>query len=131
MRIPVSGVWELLTHQTSTTRSILTGAESPGGNSTELRKMVETDEDLANLLIKLQDHHWRIEKSELEVCVRPDGSDCVLAEGSYGIVYRAVLNKSTTVVIKTLCNRDPSDRVAFLEEIVCLMNLRHTNIVRN
>ena len=39
-----------------------------------------------------------------------------------------VLNESLSVAIKTLTNATPSSRVEFLEEIVCLMNLRHANV---
>ena len=61
-------------------------ATMAGGDSSELRDMLESDDDLADLLIRLQDHHWRINKAELAVCVKADGTDCLLEKGSFGSV---------------------------------------------
>ena len=78
------------------------GAATEGGKSEQLRKMVESDEDLADLLVKLQDHHWRINKVQLEICLRPDGSDCILAQDKTSTLYRGVLNKNLTARRKPL-----------------------------
>ena len=48
--------------------------------------MLDSDEQLTELLVKLQDHHWRINTADLAVCVNPNGSDKILAEGSCGSV---------------------------------------------
>lgn len=57
-----------------------------GGDETELRGMVDEDQDLCSLLIRLQDHHWRIHSADVEVLLRPDGSDFLIGEGAHAKV---------------------------------------------
>lgn len=44
-------------------------------------------------------------------------------------VYRGILNNSVPVAIKELADdENHAAKKSFVEEIVCLMNLRHTNV---
>lgn len=44
-------------------------------------------------------------------------------------VYRGILNNSVPVAIKELADEESqAAKKSFVEEIVCLMNLRHTNV---
>lgn len=89
-----------------------------------------TDQDLCSLLISLQDHHWRIRRADLDILLKPDGSDWLLGSGAYAKVYRGILNKSIPVAIKTMEDQTLEAKQNFVEEIVALMNLRHANIVQ-
>ncbi|KAK9806471.1 hypothetical protein WJX73_000624 [Symbiochloris irregularis] len=113
----------------TTQHRLLQPASTAGGDEAQLRSLVDTDEDLVSLLEKLQDHHWRLNSADVQICLKSDGSDDLLSEGSSGKVYRGILNNSLVVAIKTLREQSPPSRIAFVEEIVCLMNLRHANIV--
>ena len=57
-----------------------------GGNEVELRDRAEDEQDLCSILIKLQDHHWRIRQADLEILLRPDGSDWLLGSGAHARV---------------------------------------------
>ena len=43
-------------------------------------------------------------------------------------VYKAILNASLSVAVKSINDQSNSAKISFIEEIVCLMNLRHTNV---
>ncbi|KAK9840681.1 hypothetical protein WJX84_006316 [Apatococcus fuscideae] len=109
---------------------MLVHSETTGGKEDRLKEMVSSDKDLAELLTDLQDHHWRIRKAEVEICLRQDGSDWLLGIGSYGTVFKGILNGSLPVAIKSIKDDSSAAKVGFIEEIVCLMNLRHTNVVQ-
>lgn len=43
-------------------------------------------------------------------------------------VYKGILNASLSVAIKSINDDSNKAKIAFIEEIVCLMNLRHANV---
>ena len=43
-------------------------------------------------------------------------------------VYKGILNSSLSVAIKSVDDESGDAKVSFIEEIVCLMNLRHANV---
>lgn len=51
-----------------------------------------------SLLERLQDHHWRLHSADVKICLRPDGSDDVLSQGSSGKVLQSVMNMFTTYI---------------------------------
>ncbi|KAK9802834.1 hypothetical protein WJX73_004595 [Symbiochloris irregularis] len=111
--------------------NLIVPSNSAGGNEEFLRDQADDEQDLCSLLINLQDHHWRIRSADLEVLLKPDGSDWLLGKGGHASVYRGILNNSVPVAIKELAEEESqAAKKSFVEEIVCLMNLRHANIVQ-
>ena len=43
-------------------------------------------------------------------------------------MYRGILNRSIAVAIKTVEDERTAAKKGFIEEIACLMNLRHANV---
>ena len=58
-----------------------------GGDEAELRDMADAEQELCTMLIQLQDHHWRIRSADIEILLKPDGSDYLLGEGAHAKVY--------------------------------------------
>ncbi|KAK9802861.1 hypothetical protein WJX73_010703 [Symbiochloris irregularis] len=122
---------ETAARRTVCQNSFIVPSESTGGNEEDLRDQADDEQDLCSLLISLQDHHWRIRSADLEVLLKADGSDWLLGKGGHASVYRGILNNSVPVAIKELADEESqSAKKSFVEEIVCLMNLRHANIVQ-
>ncbi|KAK9820873.1 hypothetical protein WJX74_000255 [Apatococcus lobatus] len=111
-------------------KRLIVRAGSHDGDEAALKESISSDTGLADLLTSLQDHHWRIKTAEVEICTKKDGSDWLLGSGSFGKVYKGILNASLSVAIKSINDDSIKAKVAFIEEIVCLMNLRHANVVQ-
>ncbi|KAK9846855.1 hypothetical protein WJX84_007905 [Apatococcus fuscideae] len=102
-----------------------TGSEDQDEDETE-----NTYQVLQQMLADLQDQSWLIDQEQLSVCVRSDGSDMRLGQGSFGSVYKGVMNKSVAVAIKSIRNPTMRAKMEFVNEMAMLMNLRHQNIVQ-
>ncbi|KAK9834233.1 hypothetical protein WJX74_009876 [Apatococcus lobatus] len=107
-----------------------------GWSSTGEAGSDSTDEEensyqiLQQMLADLQDQSWLIDQDQLSVCVQRDGSDLCLGQGSFGSVYKGVMNKSVSVAIKSVRNPSMQAKMEFVNEMAMLMNLRHQNIVQ-
>ncbi|KAK9862712.1 hypothetical protein WJX84_006255 [Apatococcus fuscideae] len=83
---------------------------------------------LQKMLTDLQDQSWLISQEQLTVCLNPDGSDQRLGRGSFGTVYKGVMNKSVPVAIKAINHPTLQNKMNFVKEMATLMNLRHQNV---
>ncbi|KAK9819112.1 hypothetical protein WJX74_003168 [Apatococcus lobatus] len=77
-----------------------------------------------------ENQSWQLREEDLEICLRPDGSDWRLGTGSYGTVYRGLMHQSTPVAVKIIREQSQQEKLRFVQEISLLKNLRHTNIVQ-
>ncbi|KAK9830253.1 hypothetical protein WJX72_010587 [[Myrmecia] bisecta] len=68
-------------------------------------------------------HGWDIGTGNIEICRRPDGSEWVLGEGSFGMVYRAVRSGVQDVAVKVLTRADENQLRQFSKEISILKSL--------
>ena len=73
---------------------------------------------------------WQIEVGQLQIDVRPDGSDWELGSGAYGKVYRGVWHEVQLVAIKTLLNQTATQQARFLREIALLRSCRSVHVVQ-
>ncbi|KAK9829623.1 hypothetical protein WJX72_006940 [[Myrmecia] bisecta] len=68
-------------------------------------------------------HGWDVSHDDIELCRRPDGSEWVLGEGSFGMVFRALRSGVQDVAVKTLTRADSHQLQQFRKEISILKSL--------
>ncbi|KAK9843038.1 hypothetical protein WJX74_005997 [Apatococcus lobatus] len=87
---------------------------------------------LQRMLADLQDQSWLISQDQLGVCTHNDEgkTDVRLGRGSFGAVYKGIMNRSVAVAIKSILNPTMRAKMEFVNEMAMLMNLRHQNIVQ-
>ncbi|KAL3634159.1 hypothetical protein CASFOL_021213 [Castilleja foliolosa] len=73
--------------------------------------------------------HWYTLR-ELEEATNGFADECVIGEGGYGIVYRAVFEDNTNVAVKNLLNNRGQAEKEFKVEVEVIGRVRHKNLVR-
>ncbi|ONM19737.1 Coatomer subunit beta'-3 [Zea mays] len=55
---------------------------------------------------------------------------CVIGRGGFGVVYKGYLHNGKTVAVKQLSKTDDFSEKQFHDELMCLIRVKHRNIVR-